>query len=247
MWGIVPSGGVGSRIQPLACSKALLPVGTRGAGNGHGDEERPRALGEYVVDRMAAAGVTRFCFVVGPTDGDLLGHFGSTAGGRPAAYVVQESARGLCDAIFCALPLVRPEEPVIVGLPDTLWFPEHALRALPEGGLSFLCFPVSDAEGLEAVVSADDGEVRAIDVGAGGGVPPGARWVWGAFKLDGATLRALHELWCERGREDTSIGVLVDAWLARGGSARAVKAGEVYVDVDTPNAYRDAMRLVART
>ena len=28
MWGIVPAAGIGSRIQPLAFSKELLPVGT---------------------------------------------------------------------------------------------------------------------------------------------------------------------------------------------------------------------------
>ncbi|MDF2696362.1 MAG: Glucose1phosphate thymidylyltransferase, partial [Labilithrix sp.] len=28
MWGIVPAAGVGSRIQPLAFSKELLPVGS---------------------------------------------------------------------------------------------------------------------------------------------------------------------------------------------------------------------------
>ena len=29
MWGIVPAAGQGSRIQPLAFSKELLPVGSR--------------------------------------------------------------------------------------------------------------------------------------------------------------------------------------------------------------------------
>ena len=38
MWGIVPAAGVGSRIQPLAFSKELLPVGSRL----EGDAERPR-------------------------------------------------------------------------------------------------------------------------------------------------------------------------------------------------------------
>lgn len=28
-WGIIPAAGLGSRIQPLACSKELLPVGSR--------------------------------------------------------------------------------------------------------------------------------------------------------------------------------------------------------------------------
>ncbi|HEY7646930.1 MAG TPA: nucleotidyltransferase family protein, partial [Hyphomicrobiales bacterium] len=29
MWGVIPAAGLGSRIQPLAFSKELLPVGSR--------------------------------------------------------------------------------------------------------------------------------------------------------------------------------------------------------------------------
>jgi len=42
MWGIIPAAGAGSRIQPLAFSKELLPVGSRLA-NG---VERPCAVSE---------------------------------------------------------------------------------------------------------------------------------------------------------------------------------------------------------
>ena len=38
MWGIIPAAGAGSRIQPLAFSKELLPVGSRF----DGETERPR-------------------------------------------------------------------------------------------------------------------------------------------------------------------------------------------------------------
>ena len=62
------------------------------------------------------------------------------------AYVVQNQANGLCDAIFRALPLIGPDEPVLLGLPDTVWFPEDALAALPDDRLSFLLFPVDAPE-----------------------------------------------------------------------------------------------------
>ncbi|HYK20860.1 MAG TPA: hypothetical protein VEV42_09005, partial [Pyrinomonadaceae bacterium] len=62
MWGIVPAAGIGSRIQPLAFSKELLPVGSR-IENGN---ERPRAVSEYLVERMIRGGATKICFVVSP-------------------------------------------------------------------------------------------------------------------------------------------------------------------------------------
>ena len=48
------------------------------------------------------------------------------------SFVVQPHASGLCDAIFQAAPLIAPTEPVCIGLPDTIWFPEDALCTLPD-------------------------------------------------------------------------------------------------------------------
>jgi dTDP-glucose pyrophosphorylase len=237
MWGIVPAAGLGSRIQPLAFSKELLPVGSRRDSGG----ERPRAVSEYLVDRMVQGGATRICFVVAPGKSDIVEYYGAEAGGVPAAYVVEPEPLGLCDAIFRAMPLIAPEEHVLVGLPDTVWFPEHGMRLLPDGGLSFLCFPVPDPERFDAVLSREDGEITEIRVKSR---DPGSRWVWGAFKLDGATLRSLHSVWLERDRRDVYVGTLVTAWIAKGGCARAVRAGEAYVDVGTMSGYREAVRLL---
>jgi UTP-glucose-1-phosphate uridylyltransferase len=62
MWGIVPAAGNGTRIQPLAFSKELLPVGSRVESG----VERPRAVSEYLVERMLRAGADRICFVISP-------------------------------------------------------------------------------------------------------------------------------------------------------------------------------------
>src|SRR5881275_1500947 len=119
MWGIVPAAGVGSRIQPLAFSKELLPVGSR-ADDG---VERPRAVSEYLIERMIAGGATKICFVVSPGKSDIVEYFGGEVANAHACYTVQPTPAGLCDAIFRALPLVGPDETVLVGLPDTIWFP----------------------------------------------------------------------------------------------------------------------------
>jgi UTP-glucose-1-phosphate uridylyltransferase len=47
MWGVIPAAGNGTRIQPLAFSKELLPVGDR-------DGERPKAVSDYLVERLTA-------------------------------------------------------------------------------------------------------------------------------------------------------------------------------------------------
>ncbi|ACG72158.1 nucleotidyl transferase [Anaeromyxobacter sp. K] len=236
-WGIVPAAGVGSRIQPLAFSKELLPVGSRLVDG----SERPRAVSEYLVERMLRGGADRLCFVISPGKSDIVEYFGGAVGGARICYVVQPRPAGLCDALFRALPFVAPGDEVLVGLPDTVWFPADGFRALPGGGLAFLCFPVERPELFDAVVSGPDGAVREIQVKA---AAPSTGWVWGGFKLTGAVLAELHALFVERGEVDAYVGTLVNAWLERGGAAKAVRGGRAYVDVGTLDGYRQALRLL---
>ena len=80
MWGIVPAAGSGTRIQPLAFSKELLPVGSRL----DGATERPRAVSEYLIDRMLKAGADKICFVISPWKSDILQYYGGMIG--PACW-----------------------------------------------------------------------------------------------------------------------------------------------------------------
>lgn len=239
MWGIVPAAGAGSRIQPLAFSKELLPVGSRLEDR----TERPRAVSEYLVERMILGGATKLCFVISPGKSDILGYYGGQIGTADIAYVVQPRPAGLCDALFRACPLVQPDEPVLIGLPDTIWFPENGFHLLPNDELSFLLFPVERPEFFDAVVTEADGRVLDVQVKA---ERPATNWVWGAFKMPGRVFHALHELWLEREQEDEYIGTLVNAYLARGGRACGLKAGEAYVDVGTLHGYREAIQLLSR-
>jgi dTDP-glucose pyrophosphorylase len=237
MWGIIPAAGAGSRIQPLAFSKELLPVGSRADGN----LERPRAVSEYILERMLIGGVDKVCFVISPGKLDILEYYGAAVGEAKIFYAVQPSPAGLCDAIFRALPLISADEPVVVGLPDTIWFPQNALCRLPDDEFSFLLFPVARPALFDAVLTDENGAVREIRVKQPN---PGSNWIWGAFKMPGAMLRSLCELWVTRNQNDAYIGTLVNAYLTAGGTARAVPGGEAYVDVGTLHGYREAMSLL---
>ena len=237
MWGILPAAGAGSRIQPLAFSKELLPVGSRA----DGQIERPRAVSEYILERMLIGGVNKICFVISPGKLDILEYYGATVGEANLFYTVQPSPGGLCDAIFRAVPLIAADEPVVIGLPDTIWFPSEALCALPDGDLSFLLFPVERPELFDAVLTDRDDRVQQIQVKE---TRPGSHWIWGAFKMPGAIFRQLYELWRGRHESDIYIGTLLNAYIAAGGIARAVRAGQSYVDVGTLHGYREAMKLL---
>jgi glucose-1-phosphate thymidylyltransferase len=236
MWGIIPAAGLGTRIQPLAFSKELLPVGSQGGL----DSEKPRAVSEYILDRMVLAGITKACFVISPRKSDIVQYY--SASKRPVSiyYAVQPEPAGLCDAIFRALPLIAPKELAVVGLPDTIWFPADALRSLGTDPCSFLLFPVDQPELFDAVLT--DGEDEILEIFSKHNSPP-SHWIWGAFQLSGSVLRELFELWCQRGRQDQYIGPLINEYLKLGGSGRGIRGGTSYMDVGTLRGYRAAMQL----
>lgn len=235
MWGIIPAAGMGSRIQPLAFSKELLPVGSYATAEG----ERPRAVSEYLVERMVNAGVDKICFVISPGKSDILDYFGGSALSATIFYAVQPQPAGLCDAIFRAIPLISHDEEVCIGLPDTIWFPEDALARLPRGILSMLLFPVKHPERFDAVVTNDRDEVVEVRVKD---LDVRTNWIWGAFRMQGSLFGGLYELW--KGRKDEYLGTLINEYLSRGGQAFGFKRGEAYVDVGTLNGYREALRLL---
>ena len=136
-----------------------------------------RAVSEYLVERMIQGGADKICFVIGPAKSDILHYFGGRYGEAAIAYVVQPQPGGLCDAIFRATPLIAPDEPVIVGLPDTIWFPADALRALPDDRLSFLLFPVDRSKWYFGSRYSRTTETAADGAFALSGVPGGNYYV----------------------------------------------------------------------
>jgi dTDP-glucose pyrophosphorylase len=212
-------------------------VGGRAAESG----ERPKAVSEYLVERMRLAGADKICFVVSPGKSDIMEYYGRGAAGADMAFVVQPRAVGLCDAIFRAAHVISPDEPVAIGLPDTIWFPEDALRRLPDNRLSFLLFPVEQPQLFDAVITGADGRVEEIQVKSS---EARSSWIWGAFKMPGRIFRELHDFWRSRPEPDEYVGTLVNAWLRQGGEAIGIRAGESYLDVGTLDGYRSAIRLL---
>ncbi len=241
MIGIIPAAGAGQRIQPLACSKELLPVGSRTVDG----VQRPKAVSEYLVERMIAAGVDRICMVISAEKSDIVRYYAERNYAAEIFYVVQQKPAGLCDALFRAEPFVKDDEAVLIGLPDTIWFPENAYRLAvkQDEGVTLVLFPVPNPSVFDAVVSDEQGYVEKVEVKQ---LNPRSHWVWGAVTARGAAYRALKYLWDARHREDEYLGHLLNAYIEAGNPVRAISAGEHYMDVGTLEGYHAAQDYLRR-
>ena len=234
--GIIPAAGAGSRTQPLAFAKELLPLGARVEDR----VARPRAVSEYLIERLILGGADRLCFVIGPDRSDLMSYYGGRVAGLPVCYVVQPKPVGLCDARFCATAFLGPARNALVGMPGHDLVPgTHALHDLPEDVLSFVLLLVARPELFDAVLLDARGDVRAMEVKSG---RPAISWIWGGFRAPAQTLRELAApLELARDRDSTTaLGTLVSSLRRRGGRAVGVRSGRAYVDV------RHALTAIAR-
>lgn len=133
MTAVVLAGGRGRRLQTsdtatLATDaqrqaaarglKVLMPVGTGG-----------RLLVDYVLGRLAEAGVTEVVLVVPPNHADLAAHVAlSPVAGMTLRLAVQPVANGTAGAVAAAAPVVTAAACLVVN-GDNL-YPVAALRAL---------------------------------------------------------------------------------------------------------------------
>jgi dTDP-glucose pyrophosphorylase len=236
--GVIPAAGAGERIQPLGCSKELLPVGSRHElGKA---QERPKAVAEYLVERMVAAGATQICLIISAEKTDIFRYFAKRDFGAEIFYVVQSAPAGLCDAVFRAAPFTRSHDEVLIGLPDTIWFPENCYsRALDfsRAAVNLILFPVQDASAFDAVVADNRGSVEQVEVKI---AQPSSNWIWGAITTTGSAFTELHHLWLSRGRADAYLGHLFNAYINEGHAIGAIDAGERYMDVGTLAGYHAA-------
>ncbi|HLJ89435.1 MAG TPA: sugar phosphate nucleotidyltransferase [Candidatus Angelobacter sp.] len=236
MIGIIPAAGVGARIQPLGCSKELLPVGSRQVDG----IERPKAVSEYLVERMVAAGASQICFVISAEKTDIVKYYSERDCGAEIFYVVQPHPRGLCDAIFRAGTFARTHDTVLIGLPDTIWFPEDAYLPalnLQESSCNLVLFPVEDPTVFDSVDCNEDGAVREVHVKKKDAT---SRWIWGAVTAHGESLHHLRLLWEARRCSDEYLGDLLNAFIAEGNVVRGKYSGSSYLDVGTLEGYRSA-------
>jgi glucose-1-phosphate thymidylyltransferase len=190
--GLIPAAGKATRLAPFRYPKELLPIGYERAPDGG---LRPRAVAEYGVDALRAAGIDHMFMVVAPWKLDIITYFGDGAQlGVSIGYLCQEEARGLPHAIDIARPWTSGRHVALV-LPDTILRPADAMtrlraRYLDTGAdLALAVFPTQEAWRLGPVVLRGDSVERVLDKPRG----PAPANTWGAAIWGEKFAGLLHE------------------------------------------------------
>lgn len=164
--GVIPAAGRGTRLQPLNCSKEIVPVAQ--VIDPRTGSARPKVAVEYLLDKFRAAGIAKTVFVIREGKWDIPGYFqeGDSVG-MSLAYVVIPGSIGPPDTIDRAYAFTAPYR-VAFGFPDILFEPEDAFVRLiaqqdATGADVVLGLQRIELSHLWDMVDADaDGRVRAI-------------------------------------------------------------------------------------
>ena len=190
--GLIPAAGKATRLGPFRYPKELLPIGYEPTPDGGA---RPRAVAEYGVEVLKAAGIGHMFLVVAPWKLDIVTYFGDGAQlGVSIGYLFQEEARGLPHAIDIAHSWTGGRHVALV-LPDTILRPADALarlraRYLDSGAdLALAVFPTDQAWRLGPVVQRGGTVERVLDKPRG----PAPANTWGAAIWGGRFADLLHE------------------------------------------------------
>lgn len=255
--GLIPAGGRARRIAPLPCSKEIYPVLPREADS----EERPKVVGQYLIERMRSAGVRRIYIILRKGKWDIPSYFGDGARlGVRIAYLIARHPFGPPYTLDQAFPFVA-RSLVMFGFPDIIFYPADAYKSLlahqANAGAEIVLglFPAPAGRCLDKIETEVDGRVRCVERHTRSG------HTWTIAVWTPAFNRFLHE----RLREDLkrrrnssgssksaelgelTVGDVIAEAVRAGLRVHGVRlSGASYLDIGTPEDLRRAPSYVAR-
>lgn len=116
-YGVVPAGGLGSRMSHLGYSKELVKV------NG-------LPVIEYILARLTLIKIKKIYVTSHPDKQDLNHYLLEDSPHKHKIEVVLGERRGLLDGIVSPAKFLKPNDNLYFGLPDTIWFPTDGFKQI---------------------------------------------------------------------------------------------------------------------
>ena len=217
--GVIPAAGYGTRLQPLAGSKEMLPIGGR-------------PVMDYLVDRLRIGGCSQLRVVTRPEKTDVIAHAKELG-----AEVILGYPPTVSTSFVAGMDGLAHDDIVLIGFPDTLWEPEdgyrqllHVIERVCDVALGLFRIEPSELRRSDVVVrGGPDGRIAGIDIKP---AKPRSEWIWGCAAARVLTLSGLgdvawpgeyFDLLCKEGRDLRGIP-LSDVWLDVGTKAALNRA-----------------------
>jgi len=163
--GLLPAAGQARRLSPLPMSKELFPIGLA---RGRDSQYFPKVVSQYLLERMATAGVGEAFVILRPGKWDIPAYFGDgTAVGMRLACLTVHVSHGVPFTLDQAYPFVRGEA-VALGFPYILFWPENAYEVVlgrwhaNDADVVLGLFPTDEPEKVGVVDVDEDGRVRGV-------------------------------------------------------------------------------------
>ena len=224
--GIVPAGGLGTRMSMFSGSKELLEV-------------VGQPVIEYLFHCMDLAKVAKIYVVSHPDKVDLNQYVTKRSQYRDLIDLRTPPRQGLTSAILDPIDELGSLDEAIFGLPDTIFYPATALRDVSQSTQTMCLgvFPSSTPEKLGTVEVNSLGTIIRISEKP---KRPTTNMIWGCGKLTFSAMRALQALY-----GDNPIFTLALAGYAKNFYSKAITFLDgKYLDTGTPESYGQADQFI---
>lgn len=125
--GLIPAGGMASRLGTIPCSKELLPVGFQPDNSG---VIRPKPISKYLLEKYRKGGADKVYIILRPGKWDIPAYYGDGREvGLDIGYLIMDLPYGVPYTLDQAFPFTKDAK-VFLGFPDILFGPEDAFAQL---------------------------------------------------------------------------------------------------------------------
>ncbi len=162
--GIIPAGGIASRLSPISCSKEVFPVGWKEK------SQTPKVMANYLIEYMSKGGAERIYCIIKEGKWDIPAYFkdGSLFGNK-IAYLIADLPYGVPFTVNQATPFIN-EETVLFGFPDMILSPDNAFESIVkkfnQGAADVVlgAFKVDNHQKWDLIIANEQDEVTDIHI-----------------------------------------------------------------------------------
>jgi len=234
IYGSIPAGGRGTRLQPIGFSKELAYVGGK-------------AIIEHLIERMVIAGIKNIFINTASDKTDLVRYLSSKSRYRNYLIYLVRARKGLQDGILAPEQFLRKDDVIYFGLPDTIWFPKNGYSQLlkyNKGKIVLGLFDSGTPERFDAVDTDIHGKVLSVDVKVNN---PKSKWTWGIGKIQVSEFPLLHQYENQQKVSKTLFGKSLNQY-AKYQDCYAVKFKDSrYLDIGVKEDYEKVNSFIYQT